>query len=320
MDKKRKKILRRKIGGIALKVITSFSKILPLGLNYFIGNILGSLAYLLIRRHRKIALDNLSIAFPEMSLKEKKKITRSYFVLMAQGTLELLYFVENPRHLKNIRIEGREHLEAALNKKGGVLLLTAHLGNFPLMLFKLAKQGFPINIVARPMRDKYTDDYVTDLRRKGGVKTLLSYPRKTCISGIINALRNNEIVVIQIDQNFGTGGVWVKFFNKLAATPLGPITLALRTKAAIVPAYMVRENTPKGMASPRGKHYLKIFPQEELIIKEDKDETLLLNAIKLTRIIEEWVRKFPSQWVWIHRRWKSRPLEQIKKSRFRIEK
>ena len=295
-----------------MRVVTSFSKRLPLSWNYFIGNILGSLAYLLISRHRKIALNSLSIAFPEMSLREKKKITRSYFVLMAQGTLELLYFVENPQQLKSIRVEGREHLETALKKKKGVLLLTAHLGNFPLMLFKLAKQGFPINIVARPMRDKYTDDYITDLRRKAGVKTLLSYPRKTCISGIISALRNNEIVVIQIDQNFGTGGVWVKFFNRLAATPIGPLILALRTKAAIVPSYMVREG--------RGKHYLKIFSQEELIIKENKDETLLLNAIKFTRIIEEWVRKFPSQWVWIHRRWKSRPPEQIKKSRFKIEK
>jgi len=246
-----------------------------------------------------------------MSLKEKKKIVRFYFSFMAQSTFELLFFVKNSHHLENIQIEGKENLEKALEKKKGVLLLTAHLGNFPLMLLKLAKEGYPINIVARPMRDKDTDDYVNSLRTKVGVKTILSYPRKVCVSGILNALRNNEIVVIQVDQNFGTGGVWVKFFGKLAATAVGPITLALRTKAAVVPVYMVREG--------RGKHQLKIFPEEELIAKEDKDQAILLNVIKITRIIENWVRKFPSQWAWVHRRWKSRPSDQIKASRFKIE-
>ncbi len=311
MSREYKKTLRRKSAWIALRVFVSFSKALPLSWNYFIGNVLGSLAYLIIGRHRKIAIDSLSVAFSEMSLKEKKRIIRFYFAFMAQSTFELISFVKNPHYLEKIRVEGRKNLEKALEKKKGVLLLTAHLGNFPLMLFKLARQGYPINIVARPMRDKDTDNYVNDLRTKGGVKTILSYPRKVCISGILNALRNNEIVVIQVDQNFGTGGVWVKFFGKLAATPVGPITLALRTKAAIVPAYMIRESW--------GKHQLRIFPQEEPIIKEDRDETILLNAIKLTRIIECWIREFPSQWAWVHRRWKSRPSEQIKKSRFKIE-
>ena len=312
MNNELKKNIRRKIGSTALRTFASFSKILPLSWNYFFGNVLGNLAYLLLRRHRRRALGSLSIAFPDMPLKEKEKIVHFYFVFMAQSTFELLYYVKNPHHLKNIRIEGKEHLEEALKKKKGVLLLTAHLGNFPLMLFKLAKEGFLVNIVARPMRDKGLDTYINNLRTKAGVKTLLSYPRKVCISGILNVLRNNELVVIQMDQNFGTGGVWVKFFDKLAATPVGPITLALRTKAAIVPAYMVRES--------EGRHCLKIFAQEELIVKEDKDETLLLNAIKFTRIIEEWIRRFPFQWAWIHRRWKSRPSEQIKESRFKIEK
>jgi len=311
MSKDWDKIIKRKAAWLALKGCVSLSKTLPLSWNYSIGNALGSLAYLIIGRHRKIAIDSLSTAFPQMPLKEKKKIARFYFAFMAQSTFELLSFVKNPRYLKDIRIEGKENLEKALEKKKGVLLLTAHIGNFPLMLFKLAKEGYPINIVARPMRDKDTDSYVNDLRTEGGVKTIFSYPRKACISSILNALRNNEAVVIQMDQNFGTGGVWVKFFGKLAATAVGPVTLALRTKAAVVPVYMVREG--------RGKHQLKIFPEEELIIKKDKDETILLNVIKITRIIEKWIRKFPFQWAWVHRRWKSRPSDQIKKSQFKIE-
>ncbi|MCK4912315.1 MAG: lysophospholipid acyltransferase family protein [Candidatus Omnitrophica bacterium] len=311
MSNERNKIIKRKAAWFVLKGCVSLNKALPLSWNYSIGNALGSLAYLIIGRHRKIAINSLTTAFPQMSLKEKKKISRFYFAFMAQSTFELLSFVKNPRYLKGISIEGKENLKKALDKKKGVLLLTAHLGNFPLMLFKLAKEGYPINIVARPMRDKDTDNYVNDLRTEGGVKTIFSYPRKACISSILNALRNNEIVVIQMDQNFGTGGVWVKFFGKLAATAVGPITLALRTKAAVVPVYMVREG--------KGKHQLKIFPEEELIIKKDKDEAILINVIKITRIIEGWIRKFPYQWAWVHRRWKSRPSEQIKASRFKIE-
>jgi len=305
------KIIKRKAAWLALKGCVSLSKTLPLSWNYAIANTLGNLAYLMIKRHRKIALNSLSIAFPKMSLKEKKKIARFCFAFMAQSTFELLSFVKNPSHLKNIRLEGRENLEKALERKKGVLLLTAHLGNFPLMLFKLAKEGYPINIVARPMRDKNTDSYVNNLRTDVGVKTIFSYPRKACVSSILKALRSNEIVMIQMDQNFGTGGVWVKFFDKLAATAVGPVTLALRTKAAVVPVYMVREG--------RGRHQLNIFPAEELIIKKDKDEAILLNVIKFTRIIENWIRRFPFQWAWVHRRWKSRPSEQIKASKFKIE-
>jgi KDO2-lipid IV(A) lauroyltransferase len=114
-----------------------------------------------------------------------------------------------------------------------------------------------------------------------------------------------------MDQNFGTGGVWVKFFGRLAATPVGPITLALRTKATVVPAYIYRDG--------QGRHCIELLPQEELILSSDKDESVLLNVIKFTRIIESWITVFPSQWGWIHRRWKSRPSEKIKNLKFKVE-
>ncbi|MBU2251327.1 MAG: lysophospholipid acyltransferase family protein, partial [Candidatus Omnitrophica bacterium] len=156
-----------------------------------------------------------------------------------------------------------------------------------------------------------TSDYIHTLRTAAGVKTIFSYPRRECVNGIIRALANNEIVLMQMDQNFGTGGVWVKFFGKLAATPVGPVVLALRTQSSVVPAYIYRE--------ARGKHRVKIFPEEELIITADKNETVLINVIKLTRIIEQWVKKEVSQWSWIHRRWKSRPSKEVEKISFKIE-
>ncbi len=311
MSKKYKKIVGRCVSWWAIKLFTSLSGALSLKVNYFLGKVLGDIAYAIVARHRKYAFQNLAIAFPEKMPKEIKRITRDFFIFMAQGSFELLHFLKNPSQLSRIYIEGKHCLDNALSKNKGVIILTAHLGNFPLMSLKLAKMGYSINIVARPMRDERAGQYIHSLRSASGVKTIFSYPRRDCVSGIVKALRNNELVVIQMDQNFGTGGVWVKFFGKLAATPVGPITLALRTDAVILPGYIFRKCDTE--------HVLKFFPEEKLILGNCKEETILLNAVKFTRMIESWIRNVSSQWVWIHRRWKSRPSEKIKKMKFKIE-
>ncbi|UCC95143.1 MAG: lysophospholipid acyltransferase family protein [Candidatus Omnitrophota bacterium] len=311
MSKEKKKYFRRMMGWIALRTFTLINGVLPLKWSYTLGKTLGTIAHLVMIRHRRIALESVSFAFETLSLKERKKIASNFFIFMMQSFLEMLHFLRNPRKLENVRMEGREYLESALQKKKGIIILTAHLGNFPLMSLKLAKIGYVVNFVTRPMRDKKTGDYLHTLRTDAGVKTIFSYPRRECVNGIIKGLRSNELVVIQMDQNFGTGGVWVKFFGKLAATPVGPIVFALRTGAAVVPAYIYRE--------AEGRHCIKIFPQEELIFSQDKDEAVLLNAIKFTRIIENWIRKTPSQWGWVHRRWKSRPSDKVRQLKFKIE-
>jgi len=311
MDKERKKFIRRRIGWYALRVFTFFTGVLPLGWSYAVGGTLGNMFYLFVVRHRKIALDSLAIAFPQMSLKKRKKMARDFFVFMLQSAFEMLYFLRNTDKLSGIRIEGRAHLDEALKRNKGVIAVTGHFGNFPLMSLKLAKEGYAVAVMTRPLRDPKAGDYFYTLRTNAGVKTIFSYPRKVVVNSTIKALRDNEIVTIQMDQNFGTGGVWVKFFDKLAATPVGPIVFALRTGACILPMYIVRE--------AKGKHTVKILPPQELTVTEDKDETVLINAIKFTRIIEQWVRECPSQWGWVHRRWKSRPTEEMRKKPFKVE-
>lgn len=312
MNKEMKRKIRRLLGWYVLRFCHFLHGFLPLAWAYPAGAILGKIAYILDVRHRRDALDSLSIAFPNLSIKEKKKITGDFFVFMVQSVLEILCFLRNPEYLSSIRIQGRENLERALKKGKGVIIASAHLGSFPLISYKLAEEGYPVNLVLRPMRDEKAEAYFCKLINMAGINSILSYPRRECINGIIQALRRNEIVVVHMDQNFGTGGVWVNFFGKLAATPVGPIVLALRTNAAVLPGYIYRE--------AKGKHCVNLLPQEELVTCEDKDETVLVNAVKLTRLIETWIRKFPGQWGWIHRRWKSRPSEIVKNLKFKIEK
>jgi len=310
-NKEQKKKLRRDFAWFFMKASVSINGALPLGFNYFLGSVLGSLAYCLVVRHRRIALESLGIAFPEKSLRERKQIARDFFIFMVQASFGLLYYLRHPEKLNDVHVEGREYLDEALAKGKGVILVTAHIGSFPLLSLKLASQGYAVHFVTRPMRDPRAGDYLHEVRTNAGGKTIFSYPRRECVHNIIAALRRNEIVIMQMDQNFGSGGVWVKFFGELAATPIGPISLAMRTQAAIVPAYIYQES--------KTRHCVKIFAEEALRAFEDNDETILRNAISLTRITEQWIRQHPCQWGWIHKRWKSRPSEKMKALKFKVE-
>lgn len=310
MNGELRKTLARRAGWFFLRIFTVVNGSFSLKWSYALGNCLGGFAYAVIPRHRKIALEGLEQAFPGIALKERKKIARNFFIFMAQSAFELLYFLGHTGKLKNITIEGEKNLREALDAKTGVILITAHIGNFPLMSLKLADEGYKVNFVTRPMRDEKAGDYLYNLRENAGVKTIFSYPRKACVESIIKALRNNEIVIMQMDQNFGSSGVWVKFFGKLAATPVGPVTLGMRTKAKLVPAFIYR----KGFSS----HCVEILPQEPIIETSDKNETILKNVAKLSRIIENWIKNYPEQWGWIHRRWKSQP-PQGASAQFKVE-
>ena len=181
----------------------------------------------------------------------------------------------------NIKIEGLQFLDQAMKSGRGVIGLTAHFGNFILLSWRLSRLGYSAYVMARPMRDEKVGDYFQALRDRLGIKTILSYPRRDCVKKTIEVLRQNSIVVIPMDQNFGTGGVWVKFFNKLAATPIGPVVFALRTKAVVLPMFVTSE--------PAGKHNIKILPPLDIEIREDNDETILVNVINFSKVIEKQI-------------------------------
>jgi len=151
----------------------------------------------------------------------------------------------------------------------------------------------------RHMRDAWMDNFFLKIRNGYGMGTVYTQPRKECVEQSLDSLRNNHVLFILFDQNFGTGGVFVDFFGKQAATAKGPIVFALRSNSPIVPMFTFRDKN--------NQHKVVILPEVELLQGKDKEETIELNAAKLTKIIESFVRKHPSEWAWIHRRWKARP-------------
>jgi len=302
--KKIRKSIPRFAGWIGLQACSLIIRSLPRQWLYGFARIIAAIGYRVAAKQRRIALDSLRIAFGrEKTESQREKIAKECFEFMAKAAVELIFLMERPLLLaQRISFKGREHLDAALARGRGVILVSAHFGNFPLLLGRLSLAGYKAGGIMRPMRDSRVEKIFLKRRKELGVKTIYSQPRKVCVETTIKALRDNEIVFIPIDQNFGTGGVFVRFFGKQAATATGPAVLAMRTGAAIIPCFIVRQ--------PDDTH--RIIFEPELRLKEGglKEAAGTQETIqRLTDIIEAYIRKYPAEWGWIHRRWKSAPRE-----------
>ncbi len=253
-------------------------------------------------RQKRIARETLDIAFGDSrDGDEKKEIMRRCFTNLGKGMIELIYFMAHPRLIDGrVVFEGKEHLDDALARGKGVIGVSAHFGNFPLMLLRLARAGYDTSAIIRRTRDARVEEYFQGLRERLGLNTIYSHPRKDCVDQSLRSLRRNGFLFIPLDQNFGSGGgVFVDFFGQKAATATGPVVFALRAGAPILPVFTIRQ--------PDDTHKIIIEPPMDLDVREDDKETIHVNTARITGLIEEYIRRYPQEWGWMHRRWKSRP-------------
>lgn len=299
--KKIKKSASRFAAWLGLNICSLIIGAIPICWIYKFAKGIAFLGFTLAVKQRKIAIESLTIAFgKEKTAKEIRQIARECFVLMAKSAVELMSLMDKPDLLrKQVEIVGKSNLDQALACGNGVILVSAHFGNFPLALGRLSLEGYKTSGIMRPMRDSRVEKIFLDKREKFKVRTIYSQPRKECVETTIRVLRNNELVFIPIDQNFGTSGVFVKFFGQAAATATGPVILAERTGAVILPCFVVRQKNDT--------HKLILEPAIKLEKGPTHQETIILNIQKLTDIIEAYIRKYPAEWGWIHRRWKTKP-------------
>jgi len=261
--------------------------------------------YFLLQRMRRSAMSTLSIAFGrEKSQEELQKICKDCFYNAGRGVIELGAFMARPALIKStFSFEGnsRENLDAAFQEGRGVIGISAHFGNFPLMLLYLSQMGYPTNAIIRPSRDEIVEKDFQAARSRLGLKTVHSYPREACVTQSLKALRDKELLVVLLDQNTGSkSGVYVDFFGQKAGTATGPIIFAMRTGAPLLPIFTLRNGDSDTHTVVIEKHFY-------LEQKATDEETIQYNVQKLTNIIEGYIRKYPHEWGWMHRRWKSRP-------------
>ncbi|MFZ5801463.1 MAG: lysophospholipid acyltransferase family protein [Candidatus Omnitrophota bacterium] len=297
------KKFKRGLARRAFRVSSLIIKILPEKAMYGFALGMARMGYWLAVKQRRIALESLTIAFgQEKSPREIKALAKECFMIMAKGMVELIYLMEHPRLIKDkVKISGRENLGAAFKEGKGVIGVSAHFGSFPLMLLKLVQEGIKTNAIIRFARDEKMEQEFQEQRTRLGLNSIYSTPRKACVDKSIRALRNNEFLFIPLDQNFGSGGVFVDFFGRQAATATGPVIFAQRTGAPILPMFIVREKDDT--------HRIIIEPALHIEEKDNNEATIRHNISRITKIIETYIRRYPQEWGWIHRRWKSRPVD-----------
>ncbi|MBM3251811.1 MAG: hypothetical protein FJZ11_03415 [Candidatus Omnitrophica bacterium] len=295
------KHFKRKLGRYSFSFSFLIIRFLPERLVYVFADFVAKLGFLLARKKRQNALESLNIAFgKEKDTSEIRRIAKASFEYMARGVLELLHIIFHPDKIKQkVIIEGKDNLDKALAEGKGAVCVTAHFGNFPLMLVKFADEGYQTYAIMRNMRDPQMEDIFQEKRTKLGIKTIYSNPRTQCVNESIKVLRNNGLLFMQLDQNFGSGGVFVDFFGTKAATATGPVIFAMRTGAPILPVFIIRnkDNT----------HKIIIEPPLHLEEKDTREATIVTSVARITKIIEGYIKKYPEEWGWIHRRWKSKP-------------
>lgn len=264
-----------------------------------VGIVFGDLARALDSRHRRIARHNLRMVFGDTKSEEEiRRIIKEVFRNIGQTAAEFFQIpsLTYEKTLDIIAPEHRERLDKCLEDGHGVVMLASHFGNWELMATAGAIAGYKISAVARPLDDPDLEEIVRGVRESSGLKII---PRRTSALAVVRKLRRNEIVGILADQNTRKQNVFVDFFGLKAATTPGPAILALRTGARLVPAFMLREGP--------GRHKLIIEEPIEPVRTGDEEADVIATTQKCVDILEKYIREYPSQWFWVHRRWRTRP-------------
>jgi len=265
-----------------------------------IGAGIGGLAYWVVPRLRDVGFKNLTLAFPEWTDSQRENTLRKLYRNL--GWL-LAEFCQMPKYTREnsgsfLSYDGLERYLAAREKGKGVLIVTGHLGAWELSSFYHSLMGYPMSMVIRRLDNAKVDGLVNHIRCLHGNRVL---HKDDFARGLLGAMRQGETVGILIDTNMTQPqGVFVPYFGKLACTASGLARVALKTGAAVLPGFMLWEEAEQ--------KYVLHFGDEIFLDRTGDDEAdAIINTAKCTAAIEAYVRRYPDQWLWVHRRWKTRP-------------
>ncbi len=261
---------------------------------------LSLLGFYLVPSERRKTIRHLTMVYGSTrNPREIRRLAKSVFLMLGRNMADA--FALARFHAGNIdrwvQAQGLEQLDAALSKGKGVIALTGHIGNWELMGAYLAMKGYTVNVVGAPIYDPRLDELVVRNRQSAGLKYIA---RGGATREIIRALQRNEVVGILIDQDTKhVAGVFVDFLGRPAYTPVGPVLLALKTGAAIVPMAI--------HSLKNGHHRIEIEPEIPLTVTGNRERDQIDNTQRCSEALERFIRKYPTQWVWMHERWKTKP-------------
>ncbi len=279
---------------------------LPFRLVWAVGGLIGQVAWWVGRRDRELALEHLALAFPEKSEEERRAIAHGTFLHYGHGAAEAAQMDRLDRGLERYIAfagEGEAMLRGASQAGKGFIFVTGHLGSWELLARRIVRAGVPAIVIAARSWDRRLDDMVEAFRLRGGVPTLF---REDPSGGrtLLKALRDGKALGILIDQDTKVQSVFVPFFGHLASTPRAAADLALRFGCPVFVGWSRRRGPRAGDG-----YLLEVEPVVYDPAPADKDAEAIRITTVCTARMEQAIRQAPSEWVWMHRRWKTKPSE-----------
>jgi len=287
------------IAAFLVRGLNRILHVMPIGAVLWLGRRLGALGYFLSGKRNRVTYANLKAAFcDEKSPGEIKKITRGVYRNAGQTFAEILSMTRICKENidKYVHIENFERVIESAKNPGGMILVSAHFGNWELSTVAGAFKGFKLYLLARDQKMERLNELLNLLRESKGNVVI----RKGLdVKNIFRLLRDGKSIGILGDQNAGASGVLIDFFGRPASTAVGPYRFAQKTGASIVPSFIHRKNG----------HFHDLIVEEPMIIGKNEDITPYVQ--RYSSLLEKHIREYPDQWLWMHKRWKVTPLKKI---------
>ena len=286
--------MRERLEYAVAAALLALLRALPIKASYRAGYAIAHALDLLLPKLRRVAARNLSMAFPTLAVAEQKRIADGVFRGVGRLLVALARFPSiNRTNIGDwISYQGLDHYLAAKKQGRGVLIATAHLGNWELSAFAHSIMTEPMNVMVRPLDNALVDQLVEDRRTMSGNRLIF---KKDAARNVLKALKNNEPVGVLIDQNTTPSeGVFINFFGIPACAGVGFVKLAHHSQAPVIPGFALWDAT--------ARRYLLHFLPEIPMTGDPVIDTQRIHAV-----LEKVIRQYPDQWMWIHRRWKTRP-------------
>lgn len=274
---------------------------IPLKIAYAIAVFVSDLNYLFSSADRNAVWENLKVIFPDKSDTEIRSIRRRMFRNFAKYLVDFFRFakVDAEYIRKNVKIENIHYFDEALKKGKGVIVITAHLGNWELGGVAISLSGYPFWVVALSHKNKKVNDFFISQRQSKGMQVI---PLGSAARQCFRLLKENKIVALVGDRDFTETGIKVDFFGRKTFLPLGPAFLAMKTQSAIVPGFMIRNSDDSFTLTINKPIEFKIEAQKVQKQKNKEEDFLkIIDAYKV--IMEEYIRKYPDQWYMFRRFW-----------------
>jgi len=288
---------------IAVRALNFIMGFVPVNASLWLGRQIGLLAFIFNRKRRLVAYANLKAAFAkEKSPKELREITKRVYQTLVQTFVEILNLTKvNRKYVdRYVEVVNMDRVQSAAKSGRGTILLTGHFGDWELSSLVASVVGFPIMVLAREQKMRRLNELLNRLRESNGCKVI---GKGISVKSILRALYERNIVGILSDQDAGKNGVFVDFFGRPASCHAGPFEMAQRTNSLILPNFIVRT---KGACH-------KLFLEEYIDLKDSSSsmDDIKQGVQEFTNLLERYIRKYPDQWLWLHKRWKSTPVRTV---------